>query len=104
MIGTCIVFFIFTGNNFHSFKKRYQAQKKKKNRIHLIFIENISASLLRGFAELEDGWISPFNEYQYKVTRIRESWTASRRKCQVWGGDLVVHGVRDSGTRLYVRS
>ena len=57
---------------------------------------------LRGYVELEDGWISPFNGYQYKVNDTRQSWNESRIACQSWGGDLIVHGFRDHTARQYV--
>ena len=45
--------------------------------------------------ELDDGWIAPFNGYQYKATMRSQSWDESRSICQSWGGDLIVYGFRD---------
>ena len=58
-----------------------------------------NATRLQGFMELHDGWISPLNGYQYKVNSILQSWNDSRRTCQSWGGDLIVHGFRDHTAR-----
>jgi len=44
---------------------------------------------------LDDGWISPFNGYQYKLNPNEQVWDASRSVCQSRGGDLIVHGFRD---------
>ena len=51
--------------------------------------------LLRGYSNLNDQWIAPFNGYQYKITESTHSWEESRRICQDWGGEMVVYGVRD---------
>ena len=59
----------------------------------------MTAALLRGYVELPDGWISPFNGYQYKLTPSLQSWVSTRSICQSWGGDLVVYGVRDFRTK-----
>ena len=56
--------------------------------------------LLRGFVELDDGWISPLNGYQYKVNQTRQTWDESRTMCQNLGGDLIVHGFQDPTARL----
>ena len=50
--------------------------------------------------ELKDGWVAPFNGYQYKITPNYQSWVASRNVCQSLGGDLIVHGFRDHAVRV----
>jgi len=52
-------------------------------------------SILFGYVELDDGWISPLNGYQYKVIHTRQTWNESQSICQSWGGDIIVHGFRD---------
>ena len=54
----------------------------------------------RGYMELDDEWIAPFNGYQYKATPNFQPWDASRNLCQSWGGDLIVHGFRDHAVRV----
>jgi len=67
----------------------------------MLHSDNIMRDLLRGYVELDDGWIAPFNGYQYKRTPRSQTWEESRRTCQNWGGDLAVFGIRDFGTRTY---
>ena len=62
-------------------------------------ISNISTALNQGYLELEDGWISPLNGFQYKRTFINQSWSENRNICQSWGGDLASHGIQDFYTR-----
>jgi len=50
--------------------------------------------------ELGDGWITPFNGYQYKVSTEWLSWDAGRNVCQSWEGDLIAHGFRDHVARM----
>jgi len=57
--------------------------------------DDITRFLQRGFMELDDGWITPFNGYQYKVNVNTQTWDESRIVCQSWGGELIVHGFRD---------
>ena len=64
-----------------------------------IEVNSVFAESLRGYITLNDGWIAPFNGYQYKVTSSRQNWQNSRQICHGWGGDLVVHGVIDMGVR-----
>ena len=64
------------------------------------FTANLKAALLRGYIIMEDGWIAPFNGYQYKASPNRQTWNESRSLCQQWGGDLAQYGARDVGTRL----
>jgi len=53
-----------------------------------------------GYMHLDDGWITPFNGYQYKETSTIQSWEDSRTICKNWGGDLAVYGVRDIAIRV----
>ena len=62
---------------------------------------NMFSALHRGYIELNDGWFSPFNGYQYKIAR-RASWQNSRSSCQLMRADLVVYGVQDTHTRRFV--
>jgi len=55
--------------------------------------------MLRGYVEIDDGWIAPFNGYQYKLTASRHSWQEKQGTCQSWGGDLIVHGFQDPTAR-----
>ena len=64
-----------------------------------IEVNSVFAESLRGYITLNDGWIAPFNGYQYKVTSSKQNWQDSRQTCRSWGGDLVVHGVIDMGVR-----
>ena len=64
-----------------------------------IEVNSVFAGSLRGYITLNDGWIAPFNGYQYKVTSTRQDWQASRQTCRGWGGDLAVYGVIDMGVR-----
>jgi len=41
--------------------------------------------------EMDDGWIAPFNGYQYKITPNKTSWDTTRSLCQNWDGDIIVH-------------
>ena len=72
----------------------------RKKYIAIIALKMFLA-LHRGYIELNDGWFSPFNGYQYKVAR-RASWQNSRNSCQSMGADLVVYGVQDTNTRRFV--
>jgi len=65
--------------------------------------DDITRALQRGFMELDDGWITPFNGYQYKVNNNRLTWNDSRSVCQSWGGDLIVHGFRDHSLRVTIQ-
>jgi len=66
----------------------------------LLNVSDIStASLLRGFVELDDGWIAPFNGFQYKMNVKKRTWIDSRKICQSWGGDHIVYGFRDDNVR-----
>ena len=65
--------------------------------VHPIFADNLTRALLRGYMELEDGWIALFNGYQYKVTPNAQPWEDGRATCQTWGGDLIVYGFRNVG-------
>ena len=58
-----------------------------------------SAVILRGFLQLGDGWISPLNGFQYKLTETTQTWYSSRSQCQGMGGDLATHGIQDWETR-----
>ena len=60
-----------------------------------LFADNFTRALLRGYMELDDGWMTPLNGYEYKANLSLLTWDESRRNCQRWGGDLVVYGVRD---------
>jgi len=62
--------------------------------------DNITRVFQRGFMELEDGWITPFNGYQYKTT---PNLGCCRSVCQSWGGDLIVHGIRDHAARATIK-
>jgi len=57
--------------------------------------DDITRLLQRGFMEFDDGWITPFNGYQYKVNVNFQTWDESRIVCQSWGGELIIHGFRD---------
>ena len=57
-------------------------------------------TLLRGFVELDGGWISPLNGHQYKAIHTSQTWYESRTMCQNLGGDLIVHGFQDPTARL----
>ena len=68
---------------------------------------NTTAALVRGEIELEEGWFSPLNGYQYRATdslAFGEPWIETRRICQSWGADLKVHGVRNVRIRKYGKS
>ena len=68
---------------------------------------NRTAALAHGEIELEEGWFSPLNGYQYKVStssHVGQQWIETRRICQSWGADLIVHGVRDARIRKYAKS
>ena len=69
----------------------------RKNRITLqsFVSDNFTALVQRGYLELDDGWITPLNGYQYKITPTSQSWDDGRRICQSWGGDLIVYGFQD---------
>jgi len=67
------------------------------------FLRNITRALQRGYMELDNGWITPFNGYKYKVTPDQRTWNESRRVCQSWGGDLIVHGFRDYAVRVTIQ-
>ena len=58
-----------------------------------------SAVIRRGFLQLDDGWISPLDGFQYKSIANGQSWQSSRSKCQEIGGDLATHGIQDWETR-----
>ena len=58
-----------------------------------------SAVIRRGFLQLDDGWISPLNGFQYKITTTAQTWHRSRSLCQGMGGDLATHGLQDWETR-----
>jgi len=47
----------------------------------LFFVDNISFALQSEYMELDDGWNSPFNGYQYKVSTEWLSWDAGRNVC-----------------------
>jgi len=67
----------------------------------LVIIDNRTRkSLLLGYIELDDGWIFPFNGYQYKAILIRNSYDVSQTICQNLGGDLIVYGFRDDAVRV----
>ena len=57
--------------------------------------DNVITALHRGFMKQDNGWVTPFNGYQYKLTEHTQSWQDSRRICQRLGGDLIVYGFRD---------
>ena len=57
--------------------------------------DNLTRALHQGYMEMDDGWIAPFNGYQYKAIMEPQSWEESRSICRSWGGDLIVYGVRD---------
>ena len=61
--------------------------------------ENMTRDLQREYMELDDGWVAPFNGYQYKRTPNSQSWDETRSLSQSWGGDLIVHGFRDYAVR-----
>jgi len=65
--------------------------------------DNITRDLRRGYMELDDGWITPFNGYQYKASLNRQTWDESRSVCQSWEGDLIVHGFRDHTARVTIK-
>ena len=58
-----------------------------------------TALLLQGFIMMENGWIAPFNGYQYKASPGFHTWSAGQAFCRSWGGDLAQYGVRDVATR-----
>ena len=60
-----------------------------------------SAVIRRGFMQLDDGWISPLNGFQYKFITLGRDWQYSRSVCQGMGGDLATHGLQDWGIRRY---
>ena len=63
---------------------------------------NVSTiTLANGYISLENGWIAPFNGYQYKKTPTAAVWNESRQICQSWGADLIVYGVHDTRIRKY---
>ena len=64
-----------------------------------IEIAQIRTILNRSYVMLEDEWIGLFNGFQYKLSNESLSWNESRKICEAWGSDLIVHGVRDAGTR-----
>ena len=57
-------------------------------------------TLLRGYAEMNEEWIAPFNGYQYKLYPVEQDWTKSRSVCRKQGGDLAVYGIRNLATRM----
>ena len=71
------------------------AHSYKNGPVNLYFL----AVIRRGFLLLDDGWISPLNGFQYKLTTTYQSWYSSRSQCQGMGGDLATHGIQDWQTR-----
>jgi len=65
-----------------------------------IFEGNILFALQSGYMELDNGWITPFNGYQYKISTEKLSWDTGRHVCQGWEGDLIAHGFRDHAARM----
>jgi len=65
-------------------------------------LNDITRALQRGYMELDDGWITPFNGYQYKVNFNEQNWEESRSVCQSWGGDLIVYGFQDHAARVTI--
>jgi len=65
--------------------------------------DNITRAFLCGYMELEDGWITPFNGYQYTVIDHLQTWDESRSVCQSWRGDLIVYGFRDHSTIVTIK-
>ena len=59
-------------------------------------LTRITSLLKRTYVELDNGWITPFNGFQYKKFNTSNTWPKCRAFCQNLGGDLVVHGIRDS--------
>ena len=57
--------------------------------------DNFTAIVQRGYMELDDGWITPLNGYQYKATPNSQTLDQGRTICQNWGGDLIVYGFQD---------
>ena len=49
--------------------------------------------------ELDDGWITPLNGFQYKHVNTTQSWNSSRVLCREMGGDLATHGIQVWETR-----
>ena len=49
---------------------------------------------------MDDGWIAPFNGYQYKFINSSQSWEKSRTICRNFGGDLIVYGIQKAAIRV----
>ena len=83
-----ILYFIklVSPSNVHSYKN---------GPVNLYFL----AVIRRGFLQLDDGWISPLNGFQYKIVAASGGWQYSRNACQTVGGDLATHGIQDWETR-----
>ena len=64
------------------------------------FSEKRFSVLKGGVIELEDGWITPLNGYQYKLTTTTGSWSESREKCKLWNADIIVYGFIDIEARV----
>ena len=63
--------------------------------------EKITIALRLGYMELDDGWITPFNGYRYKIFPEKaNTWEESQMICLNEGGDLIVHGFRDVSVRV----
>ena len=58
-----------------------------------------SAVIRRGFLQLDDGWISLLNGFEYKLITASQTWYSSQSQCQEMGGDLATHGLKEWETR-----
>ena len=69
--------------------------------LHILYnsLHCISAAFYYGYLELEGGWITPLDGFQYKLVTTAQSWQRSRNACQRMGGDLATHGVQNWVTR-----
>ena len=64
----------------------------------------MNMALRRGYMKLDDGWIAPFNGYQYKVTTNFTSWDVNRQICRNVGGDLIGKKFQEVCDKSYVHS
>ena len=54
----------------------------------------------QGYEILDDGWVTMFNGYTYKMTNSSQPWQQSQDICKKWGGDLAVVGVQSMHFRM----
>ena len=48
----------------------------------------ISLNCFKGYISLPDGWVNPFNGYQYILNETELAWKDARTSCQEMGGNL----------------